>query len=90
MVVTPTHKVVVPGALCGHHEKPEEAIRQEHLYALVVRRQVAFWVVPLVRVLPTPLITARGQFVGFRLQEPGVKLEHTTQAMQLLLPQTDG
>ena len=35
---TLTHKVVVPGTLARCHEEPKEAIRQQHLYFLVVRR----------------------------------------------------
>lgn len=59
-----THEVVVPGSLRWNHEEAEEAIREQHLHPLVVGWQVALGVVPFVRVLPAPLVAARGQFVG--------------------------
>ena len=59
-----THEVVVPGPLRWDHEEAEEAIREQHLHALVMGWQVALGVVPLVRVLPAPLVAARGQLVG--------------------------
>merc|ERR1712127_224032 len=54
-VVSHPHEVIVPGSLSGHHEEPEEAIREQHLDLLVVRGQVALRVVALVSVGPAPL-----------------------------------
>lgn len=59
-----THEVVVPGALCWDHEEAEEAVGQEHLHPLIVGGEVTLGIVPFVRVLPAPLVPARGQFVG--------------------------
>merc|ERR1719383_1138448 len=63
-VVTNAHKVVVPRALGGNHEEAEESIGEQHLDFLVMRWQVAFGVVALVRVLTTPLISGRRQLVS--------------------------
>lgn len=52
-----THEVVVPGALYGNHEVAKEAIAEQHLNSLVMRRQVAFRIVTFVRVLSAPLET---------------------------------
>lgn len=60
----PTHEVVVPGPLGGHHEESQEAVREQHLDALVVRGQVPFGVVAAVRVLAAPLVAAWGELVG--------------------------
>lgn len=54
-IVTNTHKVVVPRALRGYHEKPKELVRKEHLHALVMGRQVSFGVVASVCVLFAPI-----------------------------------
>lgn len=58
-----THEVIVPGTLPRHHKETQEAIRQQHLHSLIVGGQVAFRVVALVRVLPTPLVATGRQFV---------------------------
>ncbi len=44
-VVAHAHEVVVPRTRGRHHEKAKELVRQQHLHALVVRRQVALRVV---------------------------------------------
>lgn len=54
MEVKLTHKVVISAPLTMHHEVSEEAIREQHLHSLVVARQVAFKVVPAVRVASAP------------------------------------
>lgn len=58
-----THEVIVPGTLPRHHEEAQEPVRQQHLHSLIMGWQVAFRVVALVCVLPTPLVAAGGQFV---------------------------
>ncbi len=56
------HKVVVPGPTVRNHEEPEEPVTEEHLDLLVVGREVALGIVPLVSILPTPLEpTEKGQ-----------------------------
>ena len=56
---TLTHEVVVPGALCWHHEKAKEAVRQQHLHFLVVRGQVAVRVITGIFVLSSPVVSGR-------------------------------
>ena len=59
-----THEVEVPGPLGGDHEEAQEAVRQEHLYFLVVRGEVTPGVVSGVLVVPAPFVARRRQFVG--------------------------
>lgn len=59
-----THEVEVPRALGGNHKESKETIRQQHLHFLVVRREVTPGIVPSVLVVPTPVVTRGGQFVG--------------------------
>ena len=63
-VMAHAHEVVVPGALQRRHEEAEEAVTQQHLHLLVVRRQVAFRVVSRVFVLATPVEATRRQLVS--------------------------
>ena len=64
VVKSHAHEVIVPRALSGHHEKAQEAIGEQHLHFLVVRRQIALGVVALVRVLLAPLEARRRELVG--------------------------
>lgn len=59
-----THEVIVPRTLSRHHEEAQEPIRQKHLHSLIVGGQVAFGVVSLVCILPTPLVATGCKFVG--------------------------
>ena len=63
-VVSHTHEVVIPRALRWHHKEAQKSIREQHLHTLIMTRQVAFGVIALIRVLSTPFIAARGEFVG--------------------------
>ena len=64
LVESDAHEVVVPAAVLRDHEEAEESVGEQHLDALVVRRQVAFRVVSLVGVLSAPLVAGGGQLVG--------------------------
>ena len=74
-----THEVVVPGADGGRHEEAEEAVREQHLHALVVGRQVALGLVATVPVALAPLEAGRGEFVGRQRTRPGRETNETTQ-----------
>ncbi len=59
-----THEVVVPGTVCWDHKEMKETIGEQHLDLFTMRRQIAFWIVPFVRIRPAPLKTGRSQFVS--------------------------
>lgn len=57
------HEIVVPAALCRYHEETEELVRQQHLHALIMTWQIAFWIVAFVGVLRSPFKARRRQFI---------------------------
>jgi len=76
-----THEVVVPRALRRRHEEAKEAVRQQHLDLLVVRRQVALGIVAGVLVLTTPFIAAWSQLVRSQRARARSETAHTVHAV---------
>mmetsp|Transcript_51851 Transcript_51851/g.121766 ORF Transcript_51851/g.121766 Transcript_51851/m.121766 type:complete len:1251 (+) Transcript_51851:175-3927(+) len=64
LLVLDAHEVVVPRPLVRNHVEPEEAVREQHLHLLVVRRRVPLRVGALVLVLAAPLVAGGGELVG--------------------------
>ena len=62
-VMPHTLKVIVPRALRRHHEEAEEAVGQQHLHFLIMRRQISLGIVALIGVLSAPLKPAGRELV---------------------------
>jgi len=59
-----THEIEVPRPLSRHHEEAKESIRQQHLHFLVMRGEVATWVVPCIFIVASPFEARWCQFVS--------------------------